>query len=66
MIGKSEKIYSFIGDGCSQYLVIADDKDNAIEKFIKWQDLELPKSARFPEEDIRDKSNWYKKGLYIS
>lgn len=58
MADKSEKIHSFIGDGCDQYLVIAVDRDSAIKKFIKWQDSELPKNAQFSEEGIRDKSNW--------
>lgn len=55
----SKGIYSFThsSSGCYQYLVGTNDLDEAIEKFIKWQNKERD-FHKFPEEMIRDESNW--------
>ena len=43
---------------CHIYLVRSENKDKAIEKFLKWQKENLAPEIRWPEEVIREKDNW--------
>ena len=41
---------------CHIYIVKADSKELAIDKFIEWQNENL--ENKWPEEIIRDETNW--------
>lgn len=53
-------IYEFVTPECTchVYLVRAETKDQAIEKFLKWQEVNL--DYPWPEDIIKDEDNWMK------
>lgn len=52
--------YTFLGEGCGchQYIVLAERKSEAMEKFITWQNINIPIEGRWPEDEIRNEHNW--------
>lgn len=47
--------------GCKIYVIKSENSENinnAIEKFLQWQNKELDIYLRWPEEVVKDKDNW--------
>ncbi len=57
------KIWEFVPPegSCYNYLVKADSRDLAKEKFIKWQNESL--EGKWPEEIVKEKDNWWERAV---
>lgn len=55
-----EKVYEFVPPegSCHQYFIKADSEENAIEKFLVWQDANFKKGSRWPKKEVRNDENW--------
>jgi len=54
------KLFEFIppDNPCFYYVVKADNMDQAIEKFLKWEDENLDLELKWSEEIVKDPDNW--------